>query len=231
MKQLRTISILLLLTVLLSDCKKKGGSDTTVKKTFSFQCSDTLVFDNVKSILLPVTVSSSSGNFDLSLQNISDGNFNMIKNNVNCPANESRSLEIKYVPISVEPGIHTCQLRVVDMDDGSNVMYKTIYLVIRPACAFNFRNFINGKITYYINGIATYKSIACQYEIDNSLRVTNLSTWNINLNLDCINQTCTIKPVTVNGYLKGGTGTFTDTKISFTISDNGTAIADAEIYP
>ncbi len=218
-------------TVAMTNCKKSTSEPIPTKKTFSVQCADTLVFDNNKSMVIPVSVTSTSGDFQINIEDISDGNFTMIKNNMTCPANESRSLEINYSPINLQPGVYTCRLRTSDNSDGTNYSYKTIYLVVRPTCAYNFRNFINGKITWYINGTPVYQNIQCKYDTDNSLKITNLSTWIINLNMDCATQTCTVKPVTVGSWLKGGSGTFTDTKISFSISDNGINVADAEIIP
>lgn len=231
MKNILYSLTLLLVTIGLMNCKKSTTEPTPTKKAFTVQCADTLYFDNHESIVMPVSITSTSGDFQVNIQDISSGDFVMIKNDVTIPAKESRDLEINFAPLNLQPGTHTCRLRSVDYNDGTNVQYKTIYLVVRPTCAYDFRNFTNGKITYYINGTPNYVSVTCKYDSDNTLRITNLSPWIMNLVMDCSNQTCSIKPVTVNGWLKGGTGTFTSSKIQFSISDNGTNIADCEIIP
>lgn len=236
MKNIVYSSIALFLGLFIISSCGKSKNEEPAKTDFTINTPDTLVFDNWKTLILPITISHLSGpvagEFSNSLQVLDNVTMFPKTSDLIIPINDSRNLEIGYTGPNMVPGIYTSELATTQLNINNPISKKKkIYLVSRPNCAFNFANHINGNITYNINGIKVNKSINCNYEIDNSLRVTNLRTFPIFLNMNCSAGTVSVKPVTNNGNLYAGSGTINGNKINLTLTSNGVQDAVAEIFP
>lgn len=238
MKKINILILTICLSILFS-CKKKDDNQTVdTKVDFSITCADTLFFDNVSqdeglSVNVVRNGGATSGDVALNLSNFSNSEFYASANDIICPIDESRSLNVHFTSSNLAAGIHTCKLTATQANysGSSNTKTKTIYLKVQPTCAFSFKDFINGNITYNINGIKNNYSVDCKYELDNTLSITGLTPYKLTLKLNCNDNTFTVKQLTYNGWLIGGSGTYTNSKISGILTNNGVNNASFEIIP
>jgi hypothetical protein len=148
------------------------------------------------------------------------------------PSNQERYFDINFNQTNAIPGSYPCQLTVSVFNVNNYIpQTKDIKLIYAPNCAYNYRNYINGEITYQINGILTNKTINCSYNNQGQLVIDNLTTFPVVLNFDCQNQTVTMQSLTHLGFFVTGDGYVLGQNIILNIYDDGVLNAVARIKP
>lgn len=228
----------LVFVILATGCNKKKTGETTDPNyvDFSVAVQDTLLFDNLKELTLPVSVQrisgASTGDCKLTFETIDNPNFSVSANDLSCPINDSRSFTVRY-NVSLVPGIYRATITVTQFNvNNPKVVTKTVYLKVSPDCEYDYRNSKNGIITYISNGNPTNKSITCSYYSDNTLEVKNLANnRTLYLNLDCATSQVSMAPYTSGSFLYTGNGTVVGNQINFNLYSDGALFATMDIMP
>ncbi len=230
MYKLRLIFTLGICLVLgLYSCKKNKDKVINQAVAFSFSAPDTLVFEHSDAKQLSVSVQCSQNKeFGASLSSLNlaftDGFQQLI-----IPSNQSASFDIHFYQNSANPGTYPCELTVSVLNENNTPQTKTIQLIYAPNCAFNYRNYLNGEITFQINGILLNKSINCLYNEQGQLVVNSLTSFPVVLNFDCAAQTVTMQALTNNGFYMTGDGYIQGQNINLNIYSDGVLDAVARI--
>jgi hypothetical protein len=220
--------------MLCSACGNSGNNPTTEVK-YTIKCNDTLFFDTNTEQQLPVTIKritgASAGNFTLKVENFSTNKYVPGITNLACGVDQTKTLSVRRDTIQkFEPGIYTCKLSVVQNEVNTNSSNKTIYLVSKPSCAFNFNGFANCKSVDAM-GITTYKNVTCTFKSDNSLDVEGARPYIMNLSLDCATNKITVKPLNYAGIIMAGEGVFTNNAMFFNATEDGVTAAVLTLQP
>lgn len=212
-------------------CKKESTTDTQAI-VYSFTAPDSILFEYSGSKQLAVAVQNSQNKeFGASLSGLNssfyDGGQQLV-----IPSNQERYFDINFNQTNAIPGSYPCQLTVSVFNVNNYIpQTKDIKLIYAPNCAYNYRNYINGEITYQINGILTNKTINCSYNNQGQLVIDNLTTFPVVLNFDCQNQTVTMQSLTHLGFFVTGNGYVQRQNIMLNIYDDGVLNAVARIKP
>ena len=216
----------------IQSCKKNNNNENSQNVVFSFTAPDTLTFEYTGSEQLAVAVQN-SGNYEFgaSLTGL-NGSFSDGSQQLVIPSNQERFFNINFYQNNAVPGIYPCQLTVAVFNVNNNASQtKNIQLVYAPNCAYNYRNYLNGEITYQINGILLNKNINCAYNDQGQLVVNNLTTFPVVLNFNCQAQTFTMQPLTHLGFFVTGDGYIQGQNIVLNIYNDGILDAVALIKP
>ena len=211
---------------------KKSNDDTPKPTVFTFTTPDEITFEYSGSKLLTVAVQNAENKeFGASLSGLNAA-FSNGSQQLVIPSNQERSFNINFNQIGATPGIYPCVLTIGVFNENNYVpQTKTINLVYTPNCAYNYRNYLNGEITYEINGILLNKSISCSYNNQGQLVVSGLTTFPVVLNFDCQAQTCTMQALTHLGFYVTGNGYIQGQYVMLNMYDDGVLSAVARIKP
>ena len=211
-------------------CKKNTDTDP-LPVVFSFTAPDTLEFEHSGAMPLEVSVQcTQEKQFGASLSGLnaafSDGYQQLL-----ISSNQSASFNIQFYQTNALPGTYPCQLTVSVANENNTPQSKTIQLKYTPNCAYNYRNYQNGEITYQSNGTLLNKSINCTYNDQGQLAVSGLTTYTVVLNFDCPSQTVTMQPLTNLGFYMTADGSIQGQDIVLTMYSDGNLHAVARIKP
>ena len=211
---------------------KKNNADNPIPTVFTFTAPDTIVFEYSGSKPLTVAIQNNQNKeFGASLSGL-NGAFSDGSQQLVIPSNQERSFNINFSQIGAVPGTYPCALTISTLNENNYIpQTKNIQLVYEPNCADNYRNYLNGEITYQINGILLNKSINCSYNIEGQLVVTGLTTFPVILNFDCQAQTFTMQAVTHLGFFVTGDGYIQGQFLMFNMYNDGVLDAVAKIKP
>jgi hypothetical protein len=193
---------------------------------FEMEVADTIIFDNLKSIKLPVkikrTSGASSGDFTIRFESIDNQFIASTPTDLICPSDDFRNYDVSYT-FKIEPGVYRATIKATQVNiNNPESKTKTVYFVVRPSCAFNFKDYKSAKTVWVINGLTNYINVSCNYNLDNTLGVSGIATnFAHNLQFNCSNNTINVLPVTYNGNVYAGSGTFSAGKINLTMTYNG----------
>jgi len=222
--------IIFFLFLNISSCKKNEVTDTQ-EPQFSFSAGDSIVFIHSGSLPLSVSVQADAGKeLGARLENLPTG-FTVSQSEILIPANDTRSFNVGMNQIQVQPGAYPCDLIVTIYNVNVVPKRKTIQLVFAPNCAYNFRNHVNGRITYTLNGIAENRNITCVYTAQGQLAVSGLSPYTMIFNMDCEAQTVNMQPLTNNGFYMTADGQINGSEINFQLYSDGALFANGLIRP
>jgi hypothetical protein len=213
-------------------CKKNSTDTNTQSVVYTFSAPDTVLFEYSGNKNLTVGVQcAEEREFGASLSGL-NGAFYDNNQTLVIRSNQQQSFNITFNQLGATPGIYPCELRMSVFNvNNYTPQYKTVQLVYKPNCAYNFINHINGEITYQINGILLNRSISCSYNNLGQLVVTNLTSFPVTLDVNCQSQTVSMKPLTNNGFYMTGDGTIQGQYINLNIYSNGTLDAISKIKP
>jgi len=222
--------VIFLLLLPFSSCKKSEVTDTP-EPQFSFISADSIIFVHSGALQYSVSVQAASGKeLGARLENLPTG-FSVSEAEIIIPANESRSFSVNMNQIQVQPGAYPCDLNITIYNTNVSPKRKTVQLVFAPNCAYNFRNHVNGRITYASNGIAENRNINCVYTAQGQLAVSGLSPYTMIFNVDCDAQTVSMQPLTNNGFYMTANGQINGSEINFQLFSDGVLFANGLIRP
>ena len=227
-KQIITLFLIALFTTEFQSCKKKEETDPPVVE-FTMTSPDTVKFEHSDTLQLLFGVQCNSDvQFTANLTAM-DAAFNYINPDPLFGANQNGYFNIKFNQNFSSPGVYPCQLYVSAVNVNNVPQTKTVQLVYAPNCAYDYRNRVNGEITYQINGILLNETISCSYNELGQLEVTGLTTFTMVFNFDCASQTLTMVPVTHLGFYMTATGYVQGSDIIITMLADGNPDAVAKI--
>jgi hypothetical protein len=129
---------------------------------------------------------------------------------------------------ALQPGFEYCQLNISQLYVKNPKLFsKRIVLNMTPSCAFNFKTFSKSSLTS--NGSTTNKPITCTYNESGNLVIELLLDTPLELVFDCDNKIINILPITYNGALYTGNGSYNNDSINLTVLRNNQNYATARI--
>lgn len=228
MKPTRFYIILLLVIATISSCKKEE-EPLPQPTEFTFSANDSLVFEHSGTLPYSVAVQCSLGKeFISSFSGLFDS-FSNGGTTIAIPSNEIRSFNISFNQFGVNPGVYPCTLSVAVPNENNALKTKVVQMVYRPNCGYAFRNYTIGQITFLSNGILLNKNISCAYNTSGQLVVSGLTTFDVILNFNCANNTVTMEPEVINGFLTTGSGQIEGTEIALQMYSDGALHSNARI--
>lgn len=230
MKKLLVYLFSVIIIAPFGSCKKKDN-DSSEATDYTYEAFDSLIFEHTGQLDYSVKINTTSNKECFASLSEVNGAFSLINNDVIIPPNESRNIVVKFNQYNVLPNLYPCKLNVTVPNENNSSKSKTLWLIYRPNCAYNFRNYINGNITYIINGILTNKTISCNYNNEGQLEVIGLTPFTITLNFNCDSNTVSMKQLTYLGYLVTGSGTISSNQIHLQFFDDGVLNSEANIKP
>lgn len=145
--------------------------------------------------------------------------------------NDYGRFELKFDQFDVRPDVYFFDLLLSYTNINFEAIQKRVYVVYDPTCAYEYRAYVNGSITYNINQELVNKTIWCNYSSEGNLLVNNLTPYPMEWVIDCTNQTFTMKPITYQGIYKTLTGKIIGNELHYTLLDNGIESATGVVRP
>jgi hypothetical protein len=230
-KQILTATSLYLVLFFFNACKDKSTPPSETE--FTFTATDSLVFEHCDTLPILVTPSCAlNKEFGVNMTDLASI-FSTPSNSLITNSNTSASFDIRLSnTTNVVPGKYSCNIITNITNENSTPKNKSVKIIYRPNCAYNYIGYVNGNITYIINGIQVNKSITCTYTSEGYLKILNLSNaGSIELKMNCASNTATIVPKTINGNYCSGSAQLAGNQINLQIYSNGTLNANAVIMP
>lgn len=138
---------------------------------------------------------------------------------------------IHFNQFDATPGIMYFDIMLSYANINFEAIEKRIYLVYQPKCGYQYKDYVNGSITYTINQELQQKTIWCSYATSGNLLVENLTPYTMEWIFDCSNQSFTMKPQTYMGIYKTLKGTKVGDELRYTLYDNDVISATGVIRP
>lgn len=227
MKYTRIYFILLLAIASISSCKE-DEEPISQQTEFSFTSNDSLIFEHSGTLPYSVAVQCAlSKELGASFETVTGG-FD-VGSQLTIPSNESRNFNVSFNQTFATPGAYPADLSVSIFNENSTPKTKTVYFVYRPNCGYAFRNYTIGQITYISNGSLLNKNITCTYNSSGQLVVSGLTTFDVTLNFNCDNNTVTMVPLVINGFLTTGNGQIEGTEIALQMYSDGELHSNSRI--
>jgi hypothetical protein len=217
--------------IFITACEKDTPEEEPPQPTvYTFTAPDSLVFEHIGTKQIEISIQSSKPTslFGAILKDV-NGIFVTSSQEIQIPANESRTINVRLTQNSAPPGAYPAVLEVWIYNENMVYKNKTIQLVYAPNCAYTYRNHQNGQITYVLNGIPQNKTITCAYNDEGQLVVTGLTPYQVKLNFDCAAQTVTMQPLTHNGDYMTGTGMIEGDEIVLQMFSDGVVHSNSRI--
>jgi hypothetical protein len=237
MKAMSRYKILCLLMALFGmmtqSCKKDKSSVVPLPRIeFTVSSADTLVFEHSGTKDFEVSVSSvHQKDFVASFSDINAA-FTLTEREQLISSNTARNFSFTFNQFGVQPGVYPSKLSVSVANENAESFEKNVMLVYRPNCAYEFRDYKNGEITYQINGILQNKTLTCSYNTSGKLSITGLTPYPVVLEINCDNKTVSMQPVIHNGATKTAQGSINmQQQIELSIFNDGAPDAVAVIKP
>jgi len=231
MIDLRFFPILLIGLVTITGCKK-DSDDPDQSLEFSFDTPDAVIFEHSGTQPLLVDVQGdASKQFVVRLSELNSAFFSGFSQQIDVTGGETATFDVPFNQHNTSPGEYHAKLEVSMANENVPSKTKMITLVYSPNCGWEFRNHVNGEITFDINGILENKTIACGYNNTGQLDVTGLTTYTVTLIFDCDEKTVSMVPVTNIGSYMTAHGQIEANEILLEIFSDGNSHATARIKP
>jgi hypothetical protein len=196
---------------------------------FSVVSADSVVFAHSGVQSLQVQVNSTAGKLlGARLEPIPSG-FTVSDLELQIEANSSRDFSIQFNQLNASPGIYNTTLTTSIYNENSTPKSKQIYLVYRPECEYDFRNYTYGRLTYISSGNPVNKVLVCSYTTEGKLLVTGLTSYDVLLDVDCVTSAVSMQPVIHLSSYMTATGSVVNGEILLNIYSEGTLHATALI--
>ena len=222
------ITYLALLFMAFCSTSCKDDKPTEVLETpFDFTASDSLVFEHSGTKPFAVGVTSTAGKLLGAELGPMPGGFSVSSDELQIEANSSRDFSIQFNQNSASPGIYNTTLTTFIYNENSTPKSKQVYLVYRPQCEYYYRDYTYGRITYLINGAVINKNVTCSYTTDGKLLITNLTSYDVLLDIQCASNTVTMQPVIHLSNYMTASGTIVNGEILLNIYNEGELDATA----
>jgi hypothetical protein len=225
-------SAVLVAATLVTSCKEDTGT-SPAETAFTLQASDSIVFEHADTLNIQASSTCAiDKEFAFTLSNLSTI-FTPEQSSIISRSNLKANFGIRFKNIqSYTAGTFPCVVTGNVTNENSTPQSKTVKVIYRPNCAYNYRKHVNGTITYTINGILLNRSITCSYTDEGYLKIENLSNaGSFELKFDCSNNNATIVPKTVNGHYLSGTAQITGNNIAIQMYSDGNLNATMEVKP
>lgn len=223
-----TLFAFILLSFCSTSCKDNEPSEV-LETPFDFSAGDSLVFEHSGTKPFTVGLTSTAGKLLGAELGTMPSGFNVSIDELEIEANSSRDFSIQFNQNSANPGVYNTTLTTFIYNENSTPKSKKIYLVYRPQCEYNYRNYAYGRITYMINGAVINKNVTCSYTTEGKLLITNLTSYNVLLDIQCDNNTVTMQPIIHLSSYMTGSGTIVNGEILLNIYNEGELDATAMI--
>ncbi len=213
------------LALLLTACQKEG--EEVSESPFTISSGDSLVFEHSGTKPFAVSTTAGAGKLlGIRLETLPVG-FSVLESELSVEANSTRNFTIQFNQFDMNPGVYSASLRGSIYNENSTPKSKQVYLVYRPNCAFEYRNFTYGRITYVINGIPNNESIQCSYTTEGKLLVEGLTPYDMILDFDCSTGAVTMQPLIHLGNYVTATGSVVGGEILLNFYNEGNLTANA----
>lgn len=220
------------ISFIFTSCKDKA-EPTPTETSFTLSASDSIVFEHADTLnIQSSSVCAVDKEFAFTISNLSTI-FTPESSSIITRSNATANFVIRFRNIqSYSAGTYPCVVASSITNENSTPQNKTVKVIYRPNCAYNYKNYVNGKIQYTINGIFTNKSITCSYTDEGYLKIENLSNaGSIELKMDCLNNIASVVPKTINGHYYTGDAQLSGSQWNIQLYSDGTLNANAAILP
>lgn len=219
---------LLCFALLMSSCSSKDDDNLDLRPAVtSISGTDSIVFEHSGTGTLQVNAVSSNGASMIAVLRDLPAGFTLAQNDLALPA----SFELQFNQTNATPFRRTAQVEVAIPNVNATSLTKTVYLVYRPNCAYNYIDHSIGQITYAINGILNQNSISCSYNTEGQLEVEGLTPFTVVLNINCSTGAVNMPSTLHLGSIITATGNVNGNAIDLTFSNDGEENAVARILP
>lgn len=228
MKHSIYFSTLLFISFLGAACSSTDDDTMeTVPAVTSISGTDSIVFEHSGTGTLQVNAISSNGAGMIATIRELPSGFTLVQNDLALPA----SFEIQFNQTNTIPFRRTAQVEVAIPNVNATPLSKTVYLVYRPTCAYDFIEHSIGQITYAINGILNQNSITCSYNNQGQLVVVGLTPFTVVLDINCTSGAVTMPSTLHLGNIVTASGNINGNAIDLIFFNDGVQNAVARILP
>lgn len=223
-----TLFALILFSFCSTSCKDNEPSEV-LETPFDFSASDSVVFEHSGTKPFTVGLTSTAGKLLGAELGPMPGGFSVSSDELEIEANSSRDFSIQFNQNSANPGVYNTTLTTFIYNENSTPKSKQVYLVYRPQCEYEYRNYTYGRITYLINGAVINKNVTCSYTAEGKLLVTDLTYYDVLLDINCQTGAVTMQPLIHLSNYVTGSGSVVNGEIQLQIFDEGDLSANAII--
>lgn len=225
------ISLFAIFLVACSKPAQKPSDPPIVTATpldFTFIFPDSIYFDNKKKVSVPFECKRIAGNQNPPVTIWTNGSLPAGVSSVSFPSGQldfNGNWELDCTDFN--PGIYSFTAKASSNDGVEK--NKSVYIVMRPACSYDFNKPLNVKKTTFPNGAVTYSTAYTSYNLSNNLIITQIFIFPIELIFDCSNKTVQMTPVTNGANNYTAAGTFNNTTIYLDLYNNLNLMSHLEL--